>query len=925
MFQQRVTLAVRAFLIFFLASTFVRAEDAARGALRAPVLEHTKLPNGLDVWIEEDHRAPLVAIDVRFDVGSGDDPPGQRGMAAVAGEILERGLTGMFDGTSRGEVGAALGGGLQSATVSVGAAWTRLSEIVAANSFELALFNERDRIVFVADDLTVHCFENARSKVFANPVDITNHGNAVARVREILYGHDHLYGNLTPADGSELQTTGVETMRKWLNTKYLPVAVTIVGDVSPAKAFQLLEKYWGNLRAGSPRPIQATPQLAITGPTRRVLEASTNRPFFIVGWPTPKLFDRNDLVLDILSRTLAHRLRERLVVRDHSAAYVISGESSLPAASTFSVDVWPAVGHTDEENLRAIDDELERIRSEGPTDSELAGAKSKVLAGLASARDGLEERAGDLQYYLSRAEGDPAYFLKTAESYTSVTQADVSRAAANLPADRRVVLSIRPNPSAPKIGRYEDSKKDESPKPRARDASSETAAAWVEPASAADVPLPFLDPQKPYDPPLPVQLVTREGFRVQLLERHDVPLVRMSVVVRWQHPFGGIAAGNFMGPALYASHPPRSDRVLLDELLNAGAGAESETNLDRTILRSSMHTDSLPTAIEKTMAVLRERRISEKELDRVRTTALLGFTSMTAQTKAFVWTRHLLAPATHRYATPVDSGAAELSRTSVADLQRFFDRELQGAAITIDVVGDVTAARLGKLLGARPLAQAGRAPQKPIEWAKGTFLVQENGAKGADVIVVLPRPTWPSSESPALDAIRRELFDRWDADLHAHGINSWSESRAAPWDLREGAFDRFAIHVEKDKVAPFVKMIVDRLEGLRDRVKMAEYVTSARSKDTFWIAREYKSSREALGQLDFYASINVSPRSSLDFRKGCRELTVDQTLEVVDKYYKPEHLRVVALGDVAGAEADLKKLPIAPPTILSADASGGSP
>jgi hypothetical protein len=284
-----------------------------------------------------------------------------------------------------------------------------------------------------------------------------------------------------------------------------------------------------------------------------------------------------------------------------------------------------------------------------------------------------------------------------------------------------------------------------------------------------------------------------------------------------------------------------------------------------------------------------------------------------------------LAPATHRYATPVDSGAAELSQMSVADLQRFFDRELQGAAITIDVVGDVTAARLGKLLRARPLAQAGRAPQKPIEWAKGTFLVQENGAKGVDVVVALPRPTWPSSESPALDAIHRELFDRWDADLHAHGINSWSESRAVAWDLRDGALDRFAIHIEKDKVAPFVKMIVDRLEGLRDRAKMTEYVTRARSKDTFWIARDYRSSKDALSQLDFYASINVSPRSWLDFRKGCRELTVDQTLEVVDKYYKPENLRVVALGDVAGAEADLKKLPIAPPTILSADASGGSP
>jgi zinc protease len=901
-------------------------EPAAR--LVAPVLKTTKLANGITAWVEEDHRVPVVAIDIRFDIGHADDPPGRRGMAALAAEILELGQTPRFEGSYRGDLATALGGALQSPSVDVDVSWTELRFLVPANSLELALFSESDRIGFLSDGLTAARLSSAVSRVANGAPQADAWRVVLARLREALYGSDQRYGRMVPGDGSELKSATVDEVRQWLRDRYLPASISIVGDVSKDKALELVNKYFGAFRARQERTPDPAPSV-MPGQKKIVVEANIQRSGLAVGWPTAKLFDDDDLALDIAARVLTNRLRERLVDRERNATWVSAGQSSLSAASVFNLQICLESQSREDEVLKAIDEEVARLKAEKPSAEEVASARSNILANHADARDGVIERAHGIQYYASRA-GDPVYWLKYAERYGALTAADVSRAVANqLKPDQRTVLAIRLDAAAPKIGRVPGARADAPAAARpspARAESTETAgpAAAAAPETPPEMTIPFIDRQGSFDIPLPLELVLPEGFRAQLFERHEVPIVRVSVVIRWQRPFVGLEAGRLMESLLLASRAPKANQNLESELRLIGAHLSWDTTLDATTLTFSAPPDRLSLALERTMAVLRSRRISAAELDRVRNVNLAIAPTLTAQGKAFLWLRHLFVPNTHRYSAAVDNGVAWLKKLTAPEVERYLDREIRGAAVTIDIVGDVTPTRLASLLGARRVDRVSRASYKPIEWGKGTFLVQQNGAKGAELIIAIPRPSWGSAEYPAETAIERQLFDRVNEDLSAHGLNTWSELRARSWELRDGSLAYFAVHVAKDKLEPFVKTVVDRLELLRNSDKVAPHLAAVRSNDVFWLSRGYDSTRDAIGRLNFYATFDLNPRTLLDYRKGCEELTFDQVRDVANKYFKPDQLRILAIGDVASSENALKRLPIGPVTVLSED-SGGSP
>ena len=126
-------------------------------------IPHTmfKLKNGLTVIVHEDHKAPIVAVSVWYNVGSKDEPKGKTGFAHLFEHLMFNGtdnLPGDFD-TYLPEIGA---------TDCNGSTWfdrTNYFETVPTGALERAMFMESDRMGHLLGAVTQGVLDNQRGVV----------------------------------------------------------------------------------------------------------------------------------------------------------------------------------------------------------------------------------------------------------------------------------------------------------------------------------------------------------------------------------------------------------------------------------------------------------------------------------------------------------------------------------------------------------------------------------------------------------------------------------------------------------------------------------------------------------------------------------------------------------------------------------------
>src|SRR5512146_1156272 len=117
-----------------------------------------KLPNGLNVILSEDHTAPIVGVDVHYDVGSKDEKPGRTGFAHLFEHLMFQGsehlVKGEADRLIENVGGTANGGTTPDQTTY----W----EQIPSNGLEQALFIESDRMGWLLPTLDQAKLDNQR-------------------------------------------------------------------------------------------------------------------------------------------------------------------------------------------------------------------------------------------------------------------------------------------------------------------------------------------------------------------------------------------------------------------------------------------------------------------------------------------------------------------------------------------------------------------------------------------------------------------------------------------------------------------------------------------------------------------------------------------------------------------------------------------
>ena len=412
--------------------------------------ERFVLPNGLTVLLHEDHSTPMIAVDVWYHVGSARERPGRTGFAHLFEHIMFEGSGHVAEGKFDEWLEAA--GGNNNGSTSTDR--TNYFEIIPRSALELALFLESDRMGYLLDAMSPEKVDGQRGVVKnerRQSYENRPYGLASPTLSENLYPADHPYHWPVIGSQEDLSAASYEDVVGFHKTYYAPsnAALAIAGDIDPAGTLRLVEHWFSDVPAGAPVGPLDGPAAFLTQEKRVVLEDRVQLPRLYMCWLSPAIFAPGDAELDIASDVLAggknSRLYKRLVYDMQIAQDVRASQGSAELVSEFCITATARSGHGLTELEGVIQEELNRLKAEGPAEREVQRAVNQNEAGFLSQLESIFGKADRLNNYHFRT-GNPDYFNEDLARYKAVVPRDVQAMVQTyLRDDARVILSVVPN------------------------------------------------------------------------------------------------------------------------------------------------------------------------------------------------------------------------------------------------------------------------------------------------------------------------------------------------------------------------------------------------------------------------------------------------------------------------------------------------
>src|SRR5271163_3678902 len=483
---------------------------AASVDIPIPDIQYTKfvLSNGLTVLVHEDHKAPIVAVNTWYHVGSKNEKPGKTGFAHLFEHLMFSGS----DDFNHTYINAMEKIGATNLNGTTNNDRTNYFENVPTSMLDYVLFAESDRmghLLGVLDqkklDLQRGVVQNEKRQGENQPYGVTEQ-----LMVENTYPAGHPYSWTVIGSMKDLDAASLGDVQEWFKTYYGPnnVTVVIAGDITPEVAREKVEKYYGEIPAGPPIAKQEVWVAKRTGTHRgwvqdRVPQARLYRIWNVPEYGSPEEAQLN-LVAQILGKGKTSRLYKRLVYKDQIATSTSATNDTNEIGGQFYLTLTAKPGVDLNKVEAAGDEELQNFLKNGPTEAELQLAKTQIFGEYAR----LMERIGgfggksDILARCQTFTGNPDCYKDYLKQVQSATPASVKKAADEWLSDGDYVLEVHPYPTTLKTSAPLDRSK-----PPAL-------------GSAMSLKLP------------PMQTATlSNGLKIVLAERHTAPVVNFSLMV----------------------------------------------------------------------------------------------------------------------------------------------------------------------------------------------------------------------------------------------------------------------------------------------------------------------------------------------------------------------------------------------------------
>ena len=910
--------------------------DGTGSQLPSIQFEKYKLKNGLEVILSEDHRLPLVSTNIWYHVGPANERPGLTGFAHLFEHMMFEGSKHVGPKAHFKYLEAA---GASDINGTTDFDRTNYFETLPANQLELALWLESDRMGYLQDNLDHEKLANQRDVVRnerRQSVENAPYGLADEETFHELFPKGHPYYASVIGSHADIEAARLNDLREFFKQYYSPnnASLSIVGDFDKTQVKALVEKYFGTLPAGPPVPKINVETPAIRSEKKITVTDQVELPRITMAWIGPQIFKPGDAEADLIARILgggkSSRLYKKLVYDMQIAQDVAVGNQSLMLGSVFVLKATAKPGVKLEDLQKAIDTELDAFRKDGPTQAEIDGARNyieaKTIEGLEhlGGFGGVADRLNSYNHFV----GDPGYLPQDIQRYDKATIADLKNTADKyLQNNSRVLVYAVPGKKV--VEDVPRAPEEKSPVDKALNIPDEP---WrnTQPKPTAEIKLNL---------PVPKVLQLKNGLKLYLLEKHNLPLVSACLILKGGqdlNPIDKAGLASLTADMLEYGTDSRSATKIAEDLEQLGTTLTTFSTTNSSGVKVETLTKTVNGAFDILSDLVLHPVFAEKELERsrkLRITAIDQEKDEPSQISRRIALRALYGE-NHPYGYENQGTVKSVKSFTRSDIQKFWHDNYTPDNSALVIVGDLSESQ-AREMGEKYFGswKGNAVAHKPVEAksspARSVFIVNKDAAPQSAMLLSSIGILRNSPEYPIAEVANNVFGGMFNSRLNMnlrekHGYTYGAFSRFMDYRQAPGPFYAQA-NVRTDVTAPSITEAMNELESMHKLPASAEEMKTSKDNIVLSLPADFETcqvSTNSIARLFVYGL-------PLDYYQQLpgkiNAVTQSEVSDFVAKYMKPSNTTVVLVGDKSKILPEVQKLNLGKIQELDAEANPVGP
>jgi zinc protease len=894
--------------------TTILAQSTKPAAIAAEIpYQRFVLPNGLTLIVHEDHKAPIVAVNVWYHVGSKNERPGRTGFAHLFEHL-------MFNGSEHYDkdfIGAMERAGATDLNGTTNEDRTNYFENVPTNAVDLVLWMESDRMGHLVGAISQPKLDEQRGVVQNEKRQGENepYGKLWDFLTPKLYPANHPYSWTTIGSMEDLDAAKLDDVKEWFRTYYGPAnaVVVVAGDIDGKTAKQKVEKYFGDIPAGPPVARQQAWVAKRTGSQRgimqdRVPQARIYKVWNIPGWSAAEA-DYLNLVADLLSSGKSSRLYKRLVYDDQIATDVSAYLDLREIGGLFVIQASARPGVDLGRVEKAVDEELRRFLAGGPTPAELRRVKTQYRAGFIR---GIERIGGfgGKSDVLAQGEvfaGRPDFYKVRLNRVQQATPAQLTISAKQWLSDGVYNLEVHPF------------------------ADYQVATSG---ADRSKLPEPGAPPETKF-PPLE-RATLSNGLKIVLARRPSIPQVRFDLLVDagYAADQSGIPGTASLAMAMLDEGTTQRNALQIsDQLALLGANLSTGSRLDA----SSVSLEALKEHLDPSLAiyadVILHPSFPRSDFERLKKQRVAQIQQEKADPVGLALRVFpgLLYGKGHAYANPWTGSGTEESTAKITreNLVRFHQAWFKPNHATLVVVGATTLAEIKPKLerlfaawqpGDVPAKTIASVPQQPKQVV---YLLDRPGSLQSLIIAGNVAPPKSSPNEVAIQTMNGVLGGDFSSRVNMNLREDKHWAYGAFTFLRDARGQRpFVTYapVQTDKTKEAVAELDKELRGIvKTQPVQPDELSRAQASLTLTLPGSWETMAALAGAISDIVTFGLDDRYYDTFADKVRAQTIPGVTAAAAEVVHPDQLVWVIVGDRSKIEPGLRELNLGQIRLIDSD------